>query len=232
MRIRRLLLASGGAIAVGLGVAWLLRARRPARVEARGSPEAAPERAPGMRAPARPSPAPDPVPEAPGAPPAPPAGSAPPRFQRDPTKPGYDAAKLLVLMNDDAPGVFAAEPRDEPWASEREGDIVSLTLPELQDADHDVKLEVECHTATCRVSVHSRRPKLTHELGFYPLSCLANWTVPRWGNSAADGSEVEDPYSDFYLVFGEETRDRDGFLSRRDGTCMQYRDEWRQEALK
>ena len=149
--------------------------------------------------------------------------------ERDPRKPGYDAARVVELNERSPTDLFAAEPRVEPWATEREGDIISLALPEFRDVDHDARIEVDCHTGICRVRVHSSRPGvLTDRLDNYPLTCLASWASQDPGPR---GPGVEDPFSDFYMIFGSETRDREDFLARRDDTCARYRDEWRRRVL-
>jgi hypothetical protein len=225
--MKRLLPIAVIAFAGAIGIAWLQRSRPTESHDTRG-----PSAAPILRAPGDPRVTPwHPPPWAPAAeddasPPLPPSATA----LRDPRPPSYDAVQLYERHGRDVLDLFAAEPRDEAWAQEREGDIVSQALPELQDADHDVRVEVECHTATCRVRVYSWKSMLTEESSFYPLTCLSSYTVPEWG-TVGNGSDAT-PYSDFYMIFGPGTRDRDGFLSRRDGTCARYRDEWRQRALK
>lgn len=151
-------------------------------------------------------------------------------LERDPRGRGYDAARLFNLHIGDAKGIFDAEPRVEAWARQREADIVASALSELQHADPDVRMEVECRTGTCRVRVHSRKPFLTDQMDFYPLMCLASFAQPEWGNSTSEDPSVEDPYSDFYLIFGAATRDADGFAAQRDSTCGQYRDAWLRKA--
>ena len=150
-------------------------------------------------------------------------------LERDPRGRGYDAARLYNLRIGDARGIFEAEPRVEAWATQREADIVASALSALQHADPDVRMEVECRTGTCRVRVHSRRPSLTDRMDFYPLVCLASFAEPEWGNSTSDDPSVEDPYSDFYLLFGAATRGADGFAAQRDSTCGRYRDAWLRE---
>ena len=230
MNGRRLLLGAAGAVAVVLGIAWLPRSgQRPGSRERPGTrdPPAAPS--PSPHAPAAPwrAAARVPVVEEP-VPPAPPAPD--PSARLDPRHPDYNAVWWYESRGRDVLDLFAGEPRDEAWAQEREGDIVSQALPELQDADRDVRVEVECRTATCRVRVYSWKPMLTEESSFYPLTCLSSTTVPEWGT--VEGSPDAIPYSDFYMIFGPDTRGRAGFLSRRDGTCARYRDEWRQRVLR
>ncbi|HWU86329.1 MAG TPA: hypothetical protein VN253_03615 [Kofleriaceae bacterium] len=149
--------------------------------------------------------------------------------QVDPRQPGYDALAAFDLRGGgpgDVLALFKDEPRDPAWAPERENDIVSQARSEFRDVDSDARMEVECRTAICRVRVHSRSPLLIRQLGDYPLACIANSTVPLWGPW---GPEVEDSFSDFYMVFGPETRDTDGFFAARDGTwCARYREDWRQ----
>ncbi|HWU87454.1 MAG TPA: hypothetical protein VN253_09270 [Kofleriaceae bacterium] len=148
--------------------------------------------------------------------------------QVDPRLPGYDALAAFDLRGGggaDVLALFRDEPRDPTWASEREADIVDQALPEFLDVDRDARMDVECHTATCRVRIHSRNPVLTRMLGDYPLACLANSTVPLGGPW---GAGVEDPFSDIYMVFGPDVRERDGFLVAHDRTCARYREQWQQ----
>lgn len=167
------------------------------------------------------------------APSTPPPDLEPLQLERDPLSPDYDARKLFGAIGGNVMEFFAAEPRDESWAPEREDDLKRLALPRLREVDPDAKMDVECHTGVCRVSVHSGKDALTRELDSYPLTCLANTTVPMWGNSADDGSGsgAADPYSDFYLLFGKETRSRDGMLAANEDRCARYRDQWLQRVL-
>lgn len=227
MRFRRTILVASGAIVGGVGVAWLTQSARlaePVPYEAPPTAGHAPDTTASWRSERTPrTPGPADVAAASSST----EGASVP-FQRDPRKPGYDAAKLFKIMGNDVIGLFTLEPRDEVWAQEREGDLRSLALADFRDADRDAEIEVECHTATCRVRIHSRKSYLTDTMDAYPLGCRANTSVPIWG---PEGSEVEDPYSDVYLIFGQETRSRDGMLARTK-TCAKYRDEWRKEALR
>jgi hypothetical protein len=167
-----------------------------------------------------------------------PPGLTPLQLIRDPLDPDYDAAKLFNFVSGSPVEFFAKEPRDEAWAPQREKDIEDMTMPAFHDADPDAKIEVECHTGSCRVSVHSRNKYLTSELGNFPLTCLANTTVPIWGpgiDENGPGSDVVDPRSDFYMFFGAETRGREGMLKSthvdrstgEPGACIRYVGEWR-----
>jgi hypothetical protein len=121
-----------------------------------------------------------------------------------------------------------SEPRDEAWAAAREADIASFLLPELLRADPAATLEVECRTATCRLRRRSPTA-LTDLLGDYPLVCLARRTTPMWGTSRDTSPTAADPYLDYFLMFGRETRDRDGFIERRGTTCADFREEWQRQ---
>ncbi|HWU91483.1 MAG TPA: hypothetical protein VN253_29650, partial [Kofleriaceae bacterium] len=139
--------------------------------------------------------------------------------QIDPRQPDYDpiAAHDLsgeILLHD----LFQREPRIDPWASQREADILNLVQPDL---DPDARPEVECHAAICRIRLHSR-----DRLGDYPVVCMAKRTTLMW---SAEVLEVPgpDPYKDFFLVFDREVRDRDVFLARRGASCAEFREEWR-----
>jgi hypothetical protein len=151
------------------------------------------------------------------------------RLERDPRSPDYDAAKLYGAGERNVLDFFAAEPRDPTWAPERERDLMDIVPPRMKEVDQDAKIEVECHTATCRVRVHSRDKALTQRLDSYPLTCLANTAVPMWGDPEDAGSgsgSNADLYSDFYLIFGRSTRDRAGMMERNrpDGLCAKYRE--------
>jgi len=229
----RVVLALTCAAVIGLIVAHLTRPG--SERLAVGGPAAVKTERP-LGAPSAPTPSPEPALPPLPPPKPPPAAVLPPPFramigapQVDPHRPGYDALAAFDLLGAggaDVLALFREEPRDPVWAPEREDDIVSQALSEFLDADRDAQMEVECRTATCRVRVHSRNPAVTQQLGDYPLACIANSTVPLWGGPA--GPEVEDQFSDFYLVFGPETRDRASFLASRDLTCARYREEWRQ----
>ncbi|HEY0480342.1 MAG TPA: hypothetical protein VGD37_22640 [Kofleriaceae bacterium] len=140
---------------------------------------------------------------------------------RDPRKPGYDAARLFGARLDDARSIFEAEPRDDRWAGPREEGIERASLDAFKSVDPHARMEVECRTGTCRVRVFSKLPYLNNQMAPYPLMCLATYAQPEWGDP-----KIEEPYSDFYLMFGETTRGDEGFSAQRDGTCMKYRDEW------
>jgi hypothetical protein len=229
VRTRGHVLAGAFALAFGVAAAWWTSASPPGRPpEAPAPPEAGAAPRALVETPAVSRGAHDragtEVARAPAA--VEPAGP----LERDPRGRGYDAARLFNLHIGDARGIFDAEPRVEAWARQREADIVAAALSELQRADPDVRMEVECRTGTCRVRVHSRNTYLTDQMDFYPLVCLASFAQPEWGNSTSDDPSVEDPYSDFYLIFGAATRGADGFAAQRDSTCGQYRDAWRRKA--
>jgi hypothetical protein len=231
MRTRAWLAGSVGAVALGLLAAWLTRtpgARSDATGVVASTPRArlAPSSSPAVAAPRSAT-----VPSV-SATAAPQAHEAEGPVERDPRHPRYDAARLFSLRLDGAKEIFTAEPRDEAWARRRESGIVDATLGELKRADPDVRMEVECHTGTCRVRVHSKNPFLIDRMGAYPLQCLASYAQPEWGNSPSVDPTVEDPYSDFYMVFGADVREEAGFTARIGGTCARYRDEWVRDAEK
>lgn len=159
-------------------------------------------------------------------------GSAERPLERDPRKPGYSAARIYGIRMDGAREIFEAEPRDPVWAKQRETDVADAALNELKQVDPEVKMEVECRTGTCRVRVHSRIPYLTDQMAFYPLVCLAAFAQPEWGNSTTVDPSAEDPFSDFYLIFGDSNQDSKGFTAWKAGTCPQYRDDWLRKAPK
>jgi hypothetical protein len=153
-------------------------------------------------------------------------------LERDPRKPGYDAARLFALRYDGARQIYEAEPRDPTWASQRESDIATASRDALKQADPDVRVEIECHMSSCRVRIHSRNPYLTDQMAFYPIGCLASFAQPEWGDSVSENPHAEDPFSDVYLMFGQSTRAQEGFVAQRDGTCLKYREEWLRGASK
>jgi hypothetical protein len=149
--------------------------------------------------------------------------------QIDPRQPGYDPVAAYQLGGEgNVLRLFLSEPRDEAWASQREADIASFVLPELQTADPEAQLEVECRTATCRLRRRSPT-SLADRLADYPLVCLATRTAPMWGTAMDASPEAEDPGLDYFLVFGQETRGRDGFRGRHGATCTDFREEWRRQ---
>jgi hypothetical protein len=142
---------------------------------------------------------------------------------RDPRSPDYDANKLLHASAGPPTGLFAAEPRDQAWAAEREDVVQTLVLRRLREVDPDAKMDIECHTAICVVHVDSHNKALTDWLGMYPLGCLAtSYSVV---GAAPDTGGSATTRSDFYLVFDQAGRSRDGLLAARDG-CDRHRDEW------
>ena len=151
-------------------------------------------------------------------------------LERDPRRPGYDAARMFGLRMDGAKLIFESEPRDETWARQRESDITESSLKEFKQIDPNVQMEVECRTGTCRVRIHSRNSYLTDAMSFYPLQCLAQFAQPDFGNSTSIDPNAEDPSSDFYLIFGDATRSSDGFATQRANVCPKYRDKWFQKA--
>jgi hypothetical protein len=235
-------LFGAGVVIVGACVlAWVLTrsSSQPTTSPARASPVPLPETYPPSQAP------PTPSQEAPraaagGSSIAPPAEVAPLRIIRDPSDPYYDAAKLFGFVGGSPIDFFAKEPRDNVWAPQREKDIVELALPAFREVDPNAQIDVECHTGSCRVTVHSRNKYLTDEMGNYPLTCLANKAVPVWGPGIDDEPGAgSDPRSDFYLFFGQETRGRDGMLKStkvdqvtgEPGSCARYREGWRKRVL-
>lgn len=146
--------------------------------------------------------------------------------QTDPRQPDYDPVAAYQLGGEgNVMRLFDSEPRDEAWASEREADISSFLRRDMQAADPEAILDVECRTATCRLRRRSPTAQ-TDSLGNYPLVCLATRTTPLWG-TARDTAPDAEPYDDYFLVFDRATRDRDGFFKRRGATCADFREKWR-----
>ncbi|HEX3757109.1 MAG TPA: hypothetical protein VHW23_00315 [Kofleriaceae bacterium] len=151
------------------------------------------------------------------------SNSAP--LEKDPRQPNYDAARLFSLRYDNAKLIFESEPRDEKWARQRESGIVDAALDEFRRVDPTVQMEVECHTGICRARVHSRNKRIAAAMFPYPLQCLAQFAEPEWGDL-----DAEDPFSDFYLIFGADTRSNEGFAARRASLCPRYREDWLRRA--
>lgn len=224
------------AVVLGLAVAWLTRERREARSVSdpeaiasgrAGAPVAAKGATPASNA------APVEAVQQPQPPASdPPQAQATSPIQRDPRGPGYDPARLFRLRGGDAENLYNVEPRDEAFASRREAELKDVGLTAMRIADPKVRLEVECRTAICKVRVYSKKQLLSGAMPFYPLVCLAASSQPYFGPSIADDPTLQDPYSDFYLIFDEETRSTEGMQARISGTCERYREDWlRQAAL-
>ena len=152
--------------------------------------------------------------------------SSEPPLEKDPRRPGYDAARVFGLRMDSAKLLFEAEPRDEAWARQRESDIEASALTEFKNLDPNVQMEIECRAGTCRVRVHSRNSYLTDVMAHFPLTCLVQFAQPDFGDSTSENPDAKDPFSDFYLMFGAATRSSDGFAAQRASTCPRYRDGW------
>jgi hypothetical protein len=210
---------------LGLFIAWMTRPRG----EVASAPVALPSRAAVSAE--TPTPAPTPARQVVAEPtsaaqPSAATGERPyVPIERDPRAPGYDAARVYGLRLDGADLLFQSEPRDQAWAGPRETGIAKFALPELQKIDPDVRMETECHTAVCRVRIHSKNKYLSMSFGNFPLTCQTRYVEPDWGDENA-----ADVFSDFYLVFDGETRSEVGFLARQSELCPKYRDDWFREA--
>lgn len=221
---------ASGAIIVGAAIFVAVRARAPAPHEI-----VVPERPPSDRT--RPVATSEPMPLGPPSTRSPigrqPPQNAPPSdpdtiiVQRDPRSPDYDADKLLQASAGPPIEQFAAEPRDEAWATEREDVVKTLTLRRLREVDRDAKMQIECRTAMCRINVDLHDKAVSEWLGVYPLGCLAKSyaVVGPDPHASASGSGSAAPLSDYYLIFDQRGRSRAGFLEHSDG-CARRHDEW------
>ena len=215
------------AVALGLAAAWWMRRGVVDRDASSGSAAASSTSSHGTGAPATRVVTPGSAANVAGAQghgPAPAVRDSHP-LVRDPRQPGYDAARLFGTRLNDARGIFEAEPRDESWAKPREAAIEQSSLEAFKSVDPRVRMAVECHTGTCRVRVFSKLSYLNNQMAPYPLMCLASYAEPDWGSATA-----EDPFSDFYLMFGEATHGEGGFDAQRGTTCGKYRDDWVRQA--
>lgn len=137
---------------------------------------------------------------------------------RDPTSPDYDAGRLYAVSWSDGEGIFKAEPRREPWASDREYEFNDAIADELRSVDPDAKVEITCHTSSCVVHVSSTKAMLVEELGQYPIVYVSSFVEPDFHPEAG--------YADYYVMFGASNLSSEGFQKQREAECPKWRDEF------
>lgn len=234
---KRMLVIVAGAAVLGLGLVIAFTRGAPSAQPDQITPtvrRSEPSHAPVTAAPRSPT-----LPLLPAPAPSAPKATIPPAFrdllgspQIDPRAPDYEPVAAYELMGGgNVRNLFLSEPRADPWASEREADLVSLVLPEWQAVDPDARVEAECRTATCRIRLFSQT-SLAERLGQYPLLCLAQKTAVMTGTAVPVSPDAEEPVPSWFIVFRRETLPRDGFLSWIGDMCPRDRDEWRQRALR
>lgn len=205
-----------GAIALGSALAWIsadggdrradrhdsaAAGRRDRRVSA-GANDV------GMRAP-------------PELPPNSPAERCEPSVPSDPTDvnaPDYNAARAYEANRGNMQEIYAQEPRVEPWASDRERDVLEYTRDDVLAVDRDAKLEMDCRTSSCRIRIYSKDPHLVDVLGDYPFACMARYSTADLGQGEAGAR-----YADVYILFGNQNHLTPEFMANRDLTCPKYR---------
>jgi hypothetical protein len=139
----------------------------------------------------------------------------------DPHHPSYTAALAYEATLRSIPEIYAGEPRDEKWASEREHAILDYTSKDVTDLDPNARTEIDCRTSSCRIRIYSEDPHLVSIMGDYPYACLARYATGELEQGSA-GSR----YADFYILFGDQNKDPAAFTENRDLTCPKYRDLW------
>lgn len=139
----------------------------------------------------------------------------------DPHHPGYTAALAYEATLRNIQEIYAGEPRDEKWASERERAILDYTSKDVTDLDPNARTEIDCRTSSCRIRIYSEEPHLISIMGDYPYACLARYATGELEQGAADSH-----YADFYILFGDQNKDPAAFAENRDVTCPKYRDLW------
>ncbi|HEU0034576.1 MAG TPA: hypothetical protein VFQ53_28325 [Kofleriaceae bacterium] len=136
--------------------------------------------------------------------------------QRDPRARDYDAARLYATSWSDGQGIFQAEPRKEPWASQREQQVRDAITDAFRSVDEDAQISVECRTSTCSVRVDSPSRLLNGELDQFPLVCISSFVEPDFHPEAG--------YAEHYVIFGGDNLSSEGFEKQRSEECAKWRD--------
>lgn len=141
----------------------------------------------------------------------------------DPRAPEYDASRIVFdRFHGYADALWAAEPTDAIWAPHRADQLRKYTEADIAAVDPDARVEIECHTASCRVRIYSETAFLTDTMGPYPFSCMAKLAMA--GTLGADGPDGH--YSETYLVFHRRGVSDEGFLSYQQTYCPKEREKW------
>jgi hypothetical protein len=134
----------------------------------------------------------------------------------NPLSPDYDAERTFLTHPGPPDAMFAREPREESWATEREIAVKGIVLQHLREIDHGADLDIECHTAMCLAHLRTTNKALDAWKSRYPLGCLANTYAVMIGDDSAP---------DFYLMFDPDRRSPAG-LSRAIDSCEEHHTEW------
>jgi hypothetical protein len=101
--------------------------------------------------------------------------------EHDPDNEAYDPKQFMYSV-ESAAVVWAAEPRIEPWASEREQAIEAWLKEHLQRAAPDARLlEASCKKRVCRVALDVPESQLDNLGDRYPIMMLATSTEMSMG---------------------------------------------------
>lgn len=130
-----------------------------------------------------------------------------------PGAPGYSATRLARVEHIRLDDIYTREPRNEAFAAQREQDLAdsirdAIDALEMTDGFRDV--QVECHTATCKVTVVADRDKgeaLYNDLGLFPF---ADDVFPQ---EKVDPDDPSGALVTLYLAYPPNHLDRDAFLS-------------------
>jgi hypothetical protein len=91
--------------------------------------------------------------------------TAPPRFRpafdqtEDPNSPSYDPAELARSQKIKVENLFEQEPRDEPWASQRQETLGTLLEQEISAYPGAALVSTECRRYSCKYVVDVPRDK-------------------------------------------------------------------------
>jgi hypothetical protein len=167
--------------------------------------------------------------------PVPGVGSPAPREQRDhgmyaslgrpqDEKPVTPAARVHAEGGRSAQEIYADEPRQDAWASQRGAELLAYAKADVLAVDPDAKLDVDCRTSSCKIRLQSNNKLLNARSGNYPFACMGSYTTADL--EQRDPAHPDVLFADIYILFGDENLDHDAFSMNRDQTCEKYREKW------
>lgn len=121
--------------------------------------------------------------------------------EHDPANDAYDPHRFSLSVESSAT-VWRAEPRVEPWASEREAVLEAWLQEHLVKVAPDAELvDVSCKQQTCRLAIEAPLDQLDELTDRYPIVMLA----------PATGIESGPAGVSFYLKYPRSLVDADAY---------------------
>jgi hypothetical protein len=153
------------------------------------------------------------------------SGVAGKALSTDPASPSYNAFNaFFTKYHKRSDKVWASEPVSESWAKQRQADLLAFSEDPVRRIDPKARMEIECHTATCRVRIYSKSEHFTDAMYDYPFPCTATSATVGDGDDDVDAQGT--PITDYFLIYAPLVMTREAFQTNIKRYCTEkVRDE-------